>query len=1343
MSSIYCYKQGTPLELLTIVDDFISFSFTRSYNGVRNWELVLDANSLNAARIEGVDFISVGPKVAGLVKKVQKDRREEENVIIYNGVELKGLANSRIIMPDTGSANERFTNKSPEYIMYQLLNKQMVETGDLKRKIANVIIEPPMVLTNEVVENKQYRFQNLGESIEQMAVTFGLGWYADIVDGQIVFNIVKGTDRTDEQEINEKLILDYERDNIVRSGYEEHRLITRTALVAGKGEGVERTVVYLGDDKEDIDRIEMYVDARDINEVSDLELRGREKLNGRTEENIYSIKIGAPLISKYKESFDVGDLGTIRDSILGIQTNCRLTEITEIYEDGVFSLDTVFGLNRNSLALLVREGRTAADSLLNNETEYIPAATEITIAGQTLTLQDGLNFTQLSASGITTGTLDAENVNVVNLNASNILFGKMEGDRLKANSITATHIGTNEIIANTANIKNGIITNAHIGVAGIDYAKIKDLSADTAIFRTIVAGGDVYIDRLKVAAANMTSLEVGDLILRNPDGSLHQLYVDGSGNVQTKPYEILYQNLSNEALLKVSEYTVYKSETAPTSPYVGQLWMNLTTGILLRCAAITPSIVWEDVKAGELHTSYIDAVEKGLNILTSGELNILSGGNLNIKSLGSTTLNTIEMNSGGMSVSSTGELNMEGADINMTSGGKINLEGPDGIVFSTGVGLETTVKNQLGQTAIVEFEKGTILDEHNTATAVTLKVYHNGVDVTGLIPKTAVKWYLREAEDSSWTLKAANTKSVTLTSADIDFRSVLRCSIDTVELLVSAWVENGELYIEDNGLGGESALFSLVEGELLYAGSSDYYGYENRLNASLTIGSFVIDTQLSNLATSYISIKREAIDIKSAGVLNIKANGIIDVEANGKINMTTPDALMVTATKTLATYTAEEISEGLTDQKIWKQAAPPASVAGGFQLVAGTLWLNTASTTHAATGITSGSLARYTGTSWIPIVAGEVKTSKISVSGDEINVSSGGNLKLSAPNDLVLTAGTGASAVGVANGKYVNGTTNGGYFLYAGNANPAAAPFSVKMDGTITNVGNAYTQTAVDNASSTNGVKMDVFFPSDVSAVDKCYLSVKFSAFRAYSTGAASGGSSQQTSSEGGGAEKTSRNGGGATITSASNNVDNTGSASGDTGSPSEEYTGTGGSGSTGAGTSHNHTVQNHRHSYTMGASDTGYTQPTCTYDASHTHAGPSHKHSLNGHVHSLGAHTHSLNEHTHKVTVGSHTHIVDIDAHTHTVNVPDHAHGITYGIYEGTTPTRCSVYVDGTLVPALSSVTAFTSHNIADYFSKTGGKITRNTFHTVEIRPNTALGRISAHLYIKTTQISKVAGNL
>ena len=120
---------------------------------------------------------------------------------------------------------------------------------------------------------------------------------------------------------------------------------------------------------------------------------------------------------------------------------------------------------------------------------------------------------------------------------------------------------------------------------------------------------------------------------------------------------------------------------------------------------------------------------------------------------------------------------------------------------------------------------------------------------------------------------------------------------------------------------------------------------------------------------------------------------------------------------------------------------------------------------------------------------------------------------------------------------------------------------------------------------------------------------------------------------------------------------------------------------------------------------------------------------------------THS-NNHTHNVTVSAHTHIVDIDAHTHDVSIPAHTHDMTYGIYEGTTPAACTVYVDGSAVAGLTGVGPFINTDIAGAFLKSGGKIVRDAFHTVEIRPD-KLGRISAHMYIKTTQVSKVAGAL
>jgi hypothetical protein len=573
--------------------------------------------------------------------------------------------------------------------------------------------------------------------------------------------------------------------------------------------------------------------------------------------------------------------------------------------------------------------------------------------------------------------------------------------------------------------------------------------------------------------------------------------------------------------------------------------------------------------------------------------------------------------------------------------------------------------------------------------------------------------------------------------------------------------------------------------------------------------------------------------------------------------------------------------------------------------------------------------------------------------GSNINVTGTGSVGIAAGANFNVRAGSGGTAMGISNNE------SNGYLMWAGHATPASAPFSVKMDGTITNIGNAWVQTMADNASNLAPLTMDVIFPSDITLVDKCLLSIKLNAFRAYSTGAASGGGQTsssggaQTSSDGGAQtsstvasiEKTSYGGYGTTgestgataltanpacgLMSSTKNTGNatgntadsgamnvgttvngasggmaatknTGAATGSTGAPSANNTAnatstgtiagnigaTGGAtpatggpsakntagatstgtiggniGSTGNSTpatgapstnstsdagSHTHTNTNHRHQET--GTYTGYFQ-TAAQSAgshshtlySHTHTVAEHSHSLNNHAHSLtmdshshgpgshthtvddhthsmnshahaltmaahahgpGTHTHSLNDHFHSITehshvgsgdhthsqtlhshglnshnhaltdhshlgdggthshglaghthaVGSHTHKVTIDAHDHTIvahnhtivdhthTVDNHTHNITYGIYEGTTPTSFELFVDGVSMGSYSGNQV--NIDIAPNFTKTTGKITRNIFHTVAVKPNT-LGRVSMHLYNKTTQISKVAGTL
>lgn len=116
------------------------------------------------------------------------------------------------------------------------------------------------------------------------------------------------------------------------------------------------------------------------------------------------------------------------------------------------------------------------------------------------------------------------------------------------------------------------------------------------------------------------------------------------------------------------------------------------------------------------------------------------------------------------------------------------------------------------------------------------------------------------------------------------------------------------------------------------------------------------------------------------------------------------------------------------------------------------------------------------------------------------------------------------------------------------------------------------------------------------------------------------------------------------------------------------------------------------------------------------------------------GAHTH-----------GGHSHTVDLK-HTHTT--PDHSHGITmpehthemeYGIYEGKTAESATIKVDGKSIPAPED---YNEIDIISYLDKDdSGKITRDTWHTIDILPNQQ-SRIVAALFTQLFCNSRGGGD-
>lgn len=366
--NIYCYKYTTTLDLLGVVDDFVSFSFQRSFSGVGEFQLVINGNSLNAARVKEANVISVRNGVAGFISKVEEIHSEDSYQITFTGVELKGIVSKRIVYPPIDEAYLKIA-AAPETIIATLIQTQLIAPEDSRRTLPLMSIAAYAESSSKI--NKEYRFSDIQEEIVTLAETYAIGWYADIQDNMIVWHIVSGINRTESQDENSRLVLSYANNLLLESSIEISNGVPTSALVAGQGEGTEREIAYVGNAHSGIFRTEVYIDARDIEVGGDLEQRGYEKLAEYGSDNVFSASFSQALLKRYQVDFDLGDTATIIDSRLPDgKIDIVLTEVEEVYED-YFYINATFGYNKETLANAITRKTSNAEALVYTE----PSAT--------------------------------------------------------------------------------------------------------------------------------------------------------------------------------------------------------------------------------------------------------------------------------------------------------------------------------------------------------------------------------------------------------------------------------------------------------------------------------------------------------------------------------------------------------------------------------------------------------------------------------------------------------------------------------------------------------------------------------------------------------------------------------------------------------------------------------------------------------------------------------------------------------------------------------------------------------------------------------------------------------
>lgn len=288
-----------------------------------------------------------------------------------------------------------------------------------------------------------------------------------------------------------------------------------------------------------------------------------------------------------------------------------------------------------------------------------------------------------------------------------------------------------------------------------------------------------------------------------------------------------------------------------------------------------------------------------------------------------------------------------------------------------------------------------------------------------------------------------------------------------------------------------------------------------------------------------------------------------------------------------------------------------------------------------------------------------------------------------------------------------------------------------------------YGQSVQANATNSIGAVLNFWIPDDMRIVNAVKAKITLDSFRSYSKATGGGGAGSSTSSSGGGSTATSSSGGGSTTTSSTGGESTqTSSSSGGqsittgatdlvTGVPRYNYTdySTRETGNTGGMTaqtyttyedgdgSHRHRMLDHSHS----GADT----------VAHRHGLARHDHSMvHQHTFSVSSHKHTVNTpaHSHSVSISSHTHNVSIPSHTHDFSIPDHTHEIEQGIFEFGSPSGASIKVNGT---ACGTMTTDAEIDITEWLVSDDGKISRGTWHKVEVVPND-LAYITIDLYIQ-----------
>lgn len=360
------YILNSSLELQGVIDNFGTLIWTRRFREPGAFQLNLPATQQNITLIKDENLIYRTDDVeAGVIQHI--DYKISEKGV--KTLEVKGYLTTGYLSRRINWSTINF-NGTVENFMRKLVNDNCINPINSNRIIPLLYLGTLNNYTEKI--SKQDSYSTITDILTKIADTSKLGYRIslDYLNKKLKFEVLRGTDRTINQNVIAPTIFSTEMENIIDEEYlRDSGDFKNVALIAGAGEGSARKKTTINNNSvSGLSRLELFVDANDIQDTEQQEVtddegntttedveipwseyeplllqRGNEKLAECEKVETFEATINTNSNNVYKKDFDLGDKVTIYDRDLNIYINTDITEIEETYEKQKIQIVPTFG----------------------------------------------------------------------------------------------------------------------------------------------------------------------------------------------------------------------------------------------------------------------------------------------------------------------------------------------------------------------------------------------------------------------------------------------------------------------------------------------------------------------------------------------------------------------------------------------------------------------------------------------------------------------------------------------------------------------------------------------------------------------------------------------------------------------------------------------------------------------------------------------------------------------------------------------------------------------------------------------------------------------------------------